>query len=319
MKVRGIGIFLLIFISFNQLHAQSWSLTGNSSTDPSVNYIGTSDYKKLQFGTNGLMRMIIDESGSVGIGTITPNYKLDVNGSLHATSLLVDNSLILPSSLWDPSTATNGSLFYNSNLSLFKVYKSGGWQTVLTSADGIQNSSQYGPLQSNATFKIDGHGIFQFGNSSLDQYVSPNNNTPLISGKNPSASGSGLGFTAAGQGSTLYGTIDYYAIQPDLVTEVSALNKVFNIRTGNSFLFSIYGNGGVVLPKDNQHFSIGLNSATDVGTLLVNNKNAKLGLPTSTYYENSAFTVYNWNTTNAKLYMFTILYTARSLPYGLIL
>ncbi|HEU0065390.1 MAG TPA: hypothetical protein VFQ58_10175, partial [Flavisolibacter sp.] len=140
MKVRDIGIFLLIFISTSQLHAQSWSLTGNSSTDPSVNYIGTSDNKKLQFGTNSLMRMIIDESGSVGIGTITPNYKLDVNGSLHATSLLVDNSLILPSSLWDPTTATNGSLFYNSYWNLFKVYKTGGWQTILTSAEGVQNT-----------------------------------------------------------------------------------------------------------------------------------------------------------------------------------
>lgn len=53
-------IFLLTFLScmaFNK--AQSWSLTGNSSTDPATNFIGTTDNKDLVFKTNNVERFKI--------------------------------------------------------------------------------------------------------------------------------------------------------------------------------------------------------------------------------------------------------------------
>lgn len=43
----------------------------------------------LEFGTNGLSRMLIDTNGNVGIGTATPQNKLDVKGIIRATEVKV--------------------------------------------------------------------------------------------------------------------------------------------------------------------------------------------------------------------------------------
>ncbi len=62
----------------------AWSLTGNTSTSTSTNYIGTTDNAGLPFRTNGIQRMIIDPFGKVGIGTTgTPSAVLDVNGTIN--------------------------------------------------------------------------------------------------------------------------------------------------------------------------------------------------------------------------------------------
>jgi hypothetical protein len=56
--------------------AQAWTLKGNSGTNPSVNYIGTTDNEPLVIKTNGQEHLRIDASGHVGIGTTTPSYPL---------------------------------------------------------------------------------------------------------------------------------------------------------------------------------------------------------------------------------------------------
>jgi len=49
--------------------AQTWNLTGNSGTNPSTNFLGTSDSNDLILKTNNLERFRINSVGNVGIGT----------------------------------------------------------------------------------------------------------------------------------------------------------------------------------------------------------------------------------------------------------
>lgn len=47
----------------------AWSTSGNSGTNPGVNFIGNTDNKSLRFKTNNIQRVIMDSLGNVGIGT----------------------------------------------------------------------------------------------------------------------------------------------------------------------------------------------------------------------------------------------------------
>jgi hypothetical protein len=58
----------------------AWSLTGNSGTNPTINFIGTTDSTHWVVKTNNSERMRVTSDGNVGIGTINPSAKLFVNG-----------------------------------------------------------------------------------------------------------------------------------------------------------------------------------------------------------------------------------------------
>lgn len=58
----------------------NWSLNGNANSNPSVNYIGTSDNNDLVVKTNGNEAMRVSATGDVGIKTNSPGADLEVNG-----------------------------------------------------------------------------------------------------------------------------------------------------------------------------------------------------------------------------------------------
>jgi len=58
-----------------------WSLTGNSGTDESVNFIGTTDTKPLLLRTNNNNVAKIDTEGNIGIGTLVPISTLHVSAT----------------------------------------------------------------------------------------------------------------------------------------------------------------------------------------------------------------------------------------------
>jgi hypothetical protein len=58
-----------------------WTLTGNTGTNPSTNFLGTTDAQPLVFKTNNAEAMRVDESGNLGLGTIGPIAKLESNST----------------------------------------------------------------------------------------------------------------------------------------------------------------------------------------------------------------------------------------------
>lgn len=81
-----------------QNNGNSWSLLGNSGTNASTNFLGTTDNQPLIFKTNSTENVRISNVGYVGISTNNPLTSLQVNGgfSLNSTTvnLTADNQVI---------------------------------------------------------------------------------------------------------------------------------------------------------------------------------------------------------------------------------
>jgi hypothetical protein len=67
--------------------SSGWSLTGNSGTNPTTNFIGTTDNQSLAIRTNNTERIRVTNDGNVGIGTTSPMEKLHVAGRIYQSGL----------------------------------------------------------------------------------------------------------------------------------------------------------------------------------------------------------------------------------------
>lgn len=69
----------------------SWNTTGNASTNPATNFIGTTDNQSLVMRTNAVERVRIDSIGRVGIGSATPRAPLSFGSTQGSKVRLYDN------------------------------------------------------------------------------------------------------------------------------------------------------------------------------------------------------------------------------------
>jgi hypothetical protein len=99
----------------------TWNAKGNAGTTPSSNFIGTTDAQGFAVRTNNADRMRILSTGEVGVGTTTPDTRLQVEGTQDnngTTALLKITNTGGSSMLFDGNEidgANNGSLFLNNN------------------------------------------------------------------------------------------------------------------------------------------------------------------------------------------------------------
>jgi hypothetical protein len=66
----------------------NWEITGNSGTDPNVNFLGTSDEQPLIVKTNAQEVLRFDTVGNIGIGTPSPQNQLHVGSGTSGLSSL---------------------------------------------------------------------------------------------------------------------------------------------------------------------------------------------------------------------------------------
>lgn len=55
-----------------------WGTAGNAGTNPTTNFLGTTDNQSLAIRTNNTERLRILNTGNVGVGTATPDYRLSI-------------------------------------------------------------------------------------------------------------------------------------------------------------------------------------------------------------------------------------------------
>jgi hypothetical protein len=68
-----------------------WSLLGNTGTNPTNNFVGTTDAVDFVTRTNNAERIRVLSSGNVGIGTNAPVSRLEVRNDASATAISLTN------------------------------------------------------------------------------------------------------------------------------------------------------------------------------------------------------------------------------------
>jgi hypothetical protein len=87
--------------------AVGWALTGNAGTDPSTNFLGTTDAQPLILRTNNTEALRIDAAQRVGIGTNNPQEKLHVVGNLKLDSSLICTGCVATAALADGAVTSD--------------------------------------------------------------------------------------------------------------------------------------------------------------------------------------------------------------------
>ena len=107
----------------------NWSLTGNTGTDSTLNFIGTVDGKPLVMKTDNAERLRISSNGNIGIGTTTPTATLNVDGTVKLENLAAGTSeldvLVL---------AADGSVYK-------RTMSSSAFENAIKAINGIQRQA----------------------------------------------------------------------------------------------------------------------------------------------------------------------------------
>jgi hypothetical protein len=122
-----------------------WGLTGNLGTNPTNNFLGTTDNQSLVFRTNNTERMRILNTGNVGINTTTPTMMLDVT--------------------WNTTTANNSTIrgLATGNALVYGVYGAVTTSTT-TNASGVRGDAVAATGATNGVLGVSasstGSGVF---------------------------------------------------------------------------------------------------------------------------------------------------------------
>lgn len=128
--------------------SEDWSLTGNSGTNATSNFLGTTDATDLVFRTNNNEQMRIKSSGYIGVGTTTPTSRFDVRQSINTNNysmsnfqLTSQNTTGIATSIFARSTGTGTGNYFG----LYsQVNGTSGGQTAIYAFCTATSTANYG-------------------------------------------------------------------------------------------------------------------------------------------------------------------------------
>lgn len=129
-------------------------------------------YRNLYFYTNGTQRMIVDSSGNVGIGTESPAYKLDVNGTLG-----VRGNLTIPTGYGYTLTCNNVQIPSNGDRITFNSLTGTYTKGILAMNTG--NTYIQAPLSSDSSSGAQTPILIGWTNGVYATYIAPSGNVGI--------------------------------------------------------------------------------------------------------------------------------------------
>ncbi|GEM_PF-4357852 len=130
LAVISILVFTLVGLRIFAFSEPSAPAPGNNTPTPlNVGSLGQSKLGGLILNTGGALNGLIVQNGNVGIGTVSPGAKLDVNGPLKIGS----GYLQVPSSIAPPASPAAGMIYLNTAdaaQSKLKLYRNSHWVTL---------------------------------------------------------------------------------------------------------------------------------------------------------------------------------------------
>jgi hypothetical protein len=268
---------------------ENWQTIGNTGTDPSTNFIGTTDAQDFVIKTNNNENIRLSASGNLGIGTNTPIAKTHISQSAASDVILIDHSGTAGNAIEINHTDIN-----NGNSAIF-VKNSGLQQSVLVQNFNTGSTSSAVMVQSiglgNAFFAqnlntgASGAGLFvdQYGTGAFSRGIDINmdaNNSATGTTIFHSGTGAGLylGLTRStnlSTGSSIYhdglGSGTYMNLTNSANTSVAStilhegigrgqnviLSKTTNASLGYGLFHSGTGRGGNISLSNTANTEIG--------------------------------------------------------------
>ena len=258
---------------FNNLNyfgsTPSWYLVGNAGTNPSYNFIGTTDNDTIQFKVHNTKAGIIDKAnnnvalGMIGLASNTSGID---NSAFGDSSLGYNTSGFHNAAFGAKSLKANINGSFNSAFGSFSLY---------TNTSGNDNSALgYGSLGNN----LSGSRNVAFGTLSLVSNTTGHENSALGSHSmnlnttgiyNSSLGSSSLGINTSGNGNSASG---YKALYGNTMGN-------FNTAIGyNALLQNQSGSWNTGLGESTNISAPGINGATAVGTGAISNADNKIVL-----------------------------------------
>ena len=205
-------LFFSLVIS-TSLYSQSWNTTGNSGTNPSTNFIGTTDNQSLVFKTNNVEQMRLSPNGRLiffNINSQTYDKNLYIGGGNDApygnggTTNWANTAVGLGSMVSNTTGATNTALGYNSlaNNTVGSGNTAIGINSIIKSASGNYNVA----LGLNA---LNGFNIGEWNVALGTSAIASGN---LNGNRNIAIGGSSLRYINSGNSNIIIGTEAFRAI-----------------------------------------------------------------------------------------------------------